>query len=75
MQKKIENFELRIGDIALTKVSKNRVPYIEVAYLENPTIRAVYTYDTCRFVSGNIPSKYIPYVTDKVRRNKRFLGV
>lgn len=73
-KKNIENFELRVGDIAIARVSRNKVPHIEVAYIENPDIRAIFTYDTCQFVSGNILKQDIQYVTEKIKRNKRFLG-
>ena len=74
MKKDIKNFELSVGDIAMSKVSRNKTPYIEVAYLKNPNLRALYAFETCEFVSGNIPERDIPYITDKVKRNKRFLG-
>ena len=73
MQKNIENFELRVGDIAITKISRNKEPYIEAAVLENPSLRAIFTYDTCQFVNANIPKQHLPYIIQKVRRNKRFL--
>ena len=73
MKKDIKNFELWVGDIAMARVSRNHIPYIEVAYLKNPDLRALYTFKTCEFVSGNIHERDIPYVTDKVKRNERFL--
>ena len=75
MEKKIENFEVMLGDIALAKVSRNGSPFIEVAYLGNPSIRGIFTENACNYVSGNIPMNDIQYVSNKVKRNARFLKV
>lgn len=75
MQKQIENFELRIGDIAMAIVSKNKKKCIEIALLENPTLRCVLSYDTLQLVSGNIPRERLPYIIDKAKKNKKYLEV
>ena len=75
MEKAIERFEVKLGDIALTRVSKNKIPFIEVALFERPEQRCLYTLDTKKLVSSNIPEDLLPYVHDKVVRNARFLEV
>ena len=75
MRRKIENFSVMIGDLALSKAKRNHVDFIEVAYTNDDKIRALYTYDTVQLYSGNIPDKDIEYVTKKVRDNKKYLEV
>ncbi len=76
MRKNIANFELRVGDIAMAKISRAKTPYVEAAVIANPDLRAIFTYeDKCKFVHGNIPKEDIPYVTEKVQKNLRFLKV
>ena len=71
--KRIEDFELLVGDIAMTIERIDNIDFIEVAIIEKPSLRAIYTCDTITLVSGNIPRDQIAYVTDKVKRNARFL--
>ncbi len=73
MQKQIDNFELRIGDIAMAVVSKNKIKCIEVALLEDPALRCILTYDTLQFIGGNIPRERLPYVINKAKKNKKYL--
>ncbi len=73
MQKQIQNFELRLGDIAMAVVSKNKHKCIEVALLENPSLRCVLTFDTVQFIGGNIPKERLPYIIDRAKKNKKYL--
>ena len=75
MRKRIENFEVKIGDIAITKCSRNKVSFIEVAFTMDDSIRALYTYPQCQFFGGNIPDEKLEYVTSKVKKNSKFLEV
>ena len=73
--KNVNNFRVKLGDIAIDKVSRKKVPLIEVVMLSNPDNRCLLTYDTCQFVGGNIPESDIPYIIDKVKKNKKFVEV
>ena len=75
MRKKLENFSLKIGNIAIDKVSRNKRPFIEVVMQDNPDIRGIFKFDDCQFVGGNLPINEIPQILDKVKRNRKFLEV
>ena len=75
MKKKINNFDVMIGDLAITKTSRNKVPFIEVAFTEDDDIRGLFTFQNVQFFAGNIPEGKIGYVAEKVKQNKKFLEV
>ena len=71
--KNIENFEVYVGDLALTISTRNNVPFIEVASLENDRLRALYTYPDCKLWNTNMPKETLSYVTNKVKKSVQFL--
>ena len=71
--KNINNFEVMIGDIALTISSRNKVKFIEVAYQENPSIRGLFTIPNIEYYSGNIPEKDLSYMVNRVKNNVKYL--
>ena len=75
MRKKLENFDIILGKIAITKTSRNKVPLIEVAYTNDDNIRGLFTYTDCSYVCGNIPECDIIPIRDRVIVNKQFLEV
>ena len=72
MRKKLENFDVMLGDIAITKSKRRNVWVLEVAYTEDDTIRALFTYPECEMYSGNLPRKDLPHVIEKVKNARRF---
>ena len=72
MRKKLENFDLMLGDIAIAKVKRKKTTLLEVAYTNDDTIRALFTYPGCELYSGNIPRKDISYVIEKVKKARKF---
>ncbi|MBR0118974.1 MAG: hypothetical protein IJM01_02450 [Eubacterium sp.] len=73
MRRKLENFDVMVGDIAITKTSRNRVPLVEVAYTSDDNIRALFTYHDSQYVFGNIPSFNMDYVKTKLYSNIKYL--
>ena len=72
MRKKLENFDVMLGDIAITRTERRRVPLLEVAYTADDSIRALFTYPDCSLYVGNIPRKDVSYVIDRIKGAKRF---
>ena len=71
--KNILNFELMLGDIALDISSRNKVKFIEVAYMNNQNIRGLFTIPDIDYYSGNIPINDIQYIKDRVSKNIKYL--
>ena len=72
MEKKLENFDIMLGDIAIAKVTRKNIVLLEVAYTADDKIRALFTYPDCELYSGNIPRKDISYVIQKVKKARKF---
>ena len=70
---KIKNFQLLLGDIAVTKTSRNKVPFVEVAFIHNDNIRGLFTFPRLKYYSGNIPEDRLAYVQEEVDKNLEFL--
>ena len=53
MRKNIENFEVMVSDIALARVTRNKMAFVEVALLRNPSLRCLLEADTLKLVDSN----------------------
>ena len=73
MAKRIENFDVMIGDLAIAKVSRNKQPFIEIAYTSNPDIRGLFDFNTYEYISGSIPEKDLEYVSERLKANVKYL--
>lgn len=73
MRRKLENFPVMVGDVALCKTTRNHIPMVEVAYTSDESVRGLFTYEDVQLYSGNIPANEIEYVANKVKANKKYL--
>lgn len=72
MKKKLENFDVMLGDIAIARSKRMNITFLEVAYTSDDNIRALFTYPDCELYSGNIPGKDVFYVTEKLKAARQF---
>ena len=72
-KKQIENFELHVGDLAITFSYRDNVKLIEVAKINEPDTRALFTYPEIKLWNSNFPEEELSYITKKVISSVKYL--
>lgn len=75
MKRDIKNFQLQLGNVAMTPIKRNKKILIEVAYYKDDNIRGLFSYDTGDYISGNIPKEDVESLVDSVKWNHIFFNV